>query len=830
MVVPAVLLLHLVESDALDARCRPGEVLVDHRLLETDGLEDLRPVVGLDGGDAHLGHGLQDTLAQGLDQVGAGLFSGHVREQAVAAHPLHRLQRQVRVDGLGAVADEQAAVHHLPGLARLHHDGGAGAQPFADQVVVHRRGRQQAGNLDPVRPGVPVGQDQHGGAPFLDGPAGFLAQGVHGLRQRPRGRGLREHRRQRLRLEPGLVQGLDARQLAIGEHRPHELELAAMLRRLREQILLRAHGGPQRGHQLFTDGVEGRIGHLREELLEVVEKQLGPVGKDRERCVVAHGAHRLFSPRRHGADEDLELLAGVAEGALAFRQGFHVEPGHVFRFGQVFQRNHLLGKPLAVRPPRADLVLDLVVVDDAPFQRIDEEEPPRLQPATHQDALGLHVKHARLGRAHDEVILGDHVAEGPQPVPVQSGAHPVAVAGGDERRTVPRLHEAGVIGVERLLLVRHGVVVFPGLGDHHHQRVRQRPAGGHQQLQRVVESRGVACPLADDRAQLGHVVAEERRREQRLPRPHPVLVAPDRVDLAVVAQHPVGVRQPPRAQRVGAVPRVDQCQGGDDGVVREVTVEGIQLVGPQQALVDHGLAGQAGDVEVVPDLGGETRVHRVLDDLADDVELSLELVLGCRLRAGADEELPDEGRHLSRHLAALGKIRGHVAPAQELLTLVPDGLFDHLLAPLVVIRLPRQEDHADAVAARIRQGDTHGTAMPPEKGVGNLEQDAGAVAGMGVASAGAAMLEVDQDVNGVADDVVGLPAVEVGHDAHAARVVLMSRVVESLILLLHVEQPMTRWPASRLVDIRNKPKYHKTVRVSVAITFLLRRRHTAAGR
>ena len=510
MVVPAVLLLHLVESDALDARSRPGEVLVDDRLLEADGLEYLRSVVGLDGGDAHLGHGLQHTLAQRLDQVGPGLFSGQVREQPVAAHPLDGLQGQVRVDGLGAVADEQAAVHHLPGLARLHHDGGAGAQPFADQVVVHRRGGQQAGDLDPVRPDIPVGQDQHGGAPVLDGPAGFLAQGVHGLRQRPRGCGLRENRRQRLRLEPGLVQGLDAGQLAIGQHRPHELELAAMLRRLREEVLLRADGCPQRGHQLFTDGVQGRIGHLREELLEVVEQQLRPVGEDRERGIVAHGAHGFFSPHRHRADEDLELLAGVPEGALAFREGFFVEPGHVIRLGQVFERNHLLGEPPAVRPPRADLVLDLVVVDDATFQRIDEEEPPRLQPAAHQDALGRQVEHARLGRAHDEVVLGDDVAEGPQPVPVEGGAHAVAVAGRDQGGAVPRLHEAGVIGVEGLLLVRHGVVVFPRLGNHHHQRVRQRPAGGHQQFQRVVESRGVAGALADDRAQLGHVVAEQR--------------------------------------------------------------------------------------------------------------------------------------------------------------------------------------------------------------------------------------------------------------------------------------------------------------------------------
>ena len=48
-------------------------------VVEADGLEDLGAAVGGDGGDAHLGHDLQDALAERLDQVADGLLGLDVR-------------------------------------------------------------------------------------------------------------------------------------------------------------------------------------------------------------------------------------------------------------------------------------------------------------------------------------------------------------------------------------------------------------------------------------------------------------------------------------------------------------------------------------------------------------------------------------------------------------------------------------------------------------------------------------------------------------------------------------------------------------------------------
>ena len=98
-----------VEADAADLGGGAVEVLLDEGLVETDGLEDLGATVGGDRRDAHLGHDLQDALAEGVDQVADGLLGLDVREEGARADQvLDGLHRQVRVHGRGAEADSRA--------------------------------------------------------------------------------------------------------------------------------------------------------------------------------------------------------------------------------------------------------------------------------------------------------------------------------------------------------------------------------------------------------------------------------------------------------------------------------------------------------------------------------------------------------------------------------------------------------------------------------------------------------------------------------------------------------------------------------------------------
>jgi hypothetical protein len=57
----------LGQADALDAGRGAGEILVDEIGLQADRVEDLRAAIGLVGRDAHLGHHLEQALADRLD-------------------------------------------------------------------------------------------------------------------------------------------------------------------------------------------------------------------------------------------------------------------------------------------------------------------------------------------------------------------------------------------------------------------------------------------------------------------------------------------------------------------------------------------------------------------------------------------------------------------------------------------------------------------------------------------------------------------------------------------------------------------------------------------
>ena len=205
---------------------------------------------------------------------------------------------------------------------------------------------------------------------------------------------------------------------------------------------------------LFADAVHRRVRHLREQLLEIVVKQLRLVREDGQGRVVAHRADGLVAVRGHRRHEDLQVLGGVAEGLLAPQDRgvvWLVQP----RAGrQVLQRHEVVAQPLAVRLFRGDLALQFVVGDDAALFQIDEEHAARLQAALRQHALRRDVEDADLGRHDDQVVLGDVIARRPQAVAVEHGADAHAVGEGDRRGAVPRLHQARMELVKRLFLRR----------------------------------------------------------------------------------------------------------------------------------------------------------------------------------------------------------------------------------------------------------------------------------------------------------------------------------------------------------------------------------------
>jgi hypothetical protein len=86
-----------------------------------------------------------------------------------------------------------------------------------------------------------------------------------------------------------------------------------------------------------------------------------------------------------------------------------------------------------------------------------------------------------------------------------------------------------------------------------------------------------------------------------------------------------------------------------------------------------------------------------------------------------------------------------------------------------------QEDHAHAVFASGGQRDALLGHLFAVQRVGDLDQDARAVAHQGVGPHGATVVDVFQDLQGLRHDVVALHTLDVGHKPEAAGVVFVTR-------------------------------------------------------
>ena len=224
---------------------------------------------------------------------------------------------------------------------------------------------------------------------------------------------------------------------------------------------------------------------------------------------------------------------------------------------------------------------------------------------------------------------------------------------------------------------------------------------------------------------------------------------------------------------------MDERESGLDRRVLEVGVVLLELLGQKHPLVDEGLEREAGNVPVLrPVDGGHPDL--VVGPLPDDVELPLEghLVEG---RVPADEDLPDERLGGLGRLSQRGIVGRHRPPADERLALGLDDLLEALLDSAALDPVAGEEDQAGPVLAGLGKGDPGLLADLLEEGVGNLDEDAGAVAGVRLAAGRAAVVEVLEDLDRLLQDPVGLAALDVDDEADAAGVVLEPRVVKPLL-------------------------------------------------
>ena len=100
----------------------------------------------------------------------------------------------------------------------------------------------------------------------------------------------------------------------------------------------------------------------------------------------------------------------------------------------------------------------------------------------------------------------------------------------------------------------------------------------------------------------------------------------------------------------------------------------------------------------------------------------------------------------------------------------------------ILIQIPHaffREEMANGVVPTLRQLDAESGAFLAQELIGNLDENAGAIAGDRIGADRAAMLEILQDGQCIADQLIGLPRFQVGDEADPAGVVFAAWIEES---------------------------------------------------
>ena len=277
-----------------------------------------------------------------------------------------------------------------------------------------------------------------------------------------------------------------------------------MLRLRREHVALGADLRLQRHHDRLAQRVDGRVGHLRELLPEIVVQRADLVRQHRHRCVIAHRADRFAFVLGQCADDFIALLGRDVEHLLVGGKRLSIHRlGRECRVDQVLlEIADALLQPLLVRIAALEQVIDAARIEDLAAREVEREHFTRPELALLEHLLGLVVPHAGLGCDREMTIIRDNPSGRTQAVAIKRAGGIAAVSQHDTGRAVPRLHVRDVEFVESAQVRVDGVDGLPCRRDQQAHRVHDIKSTHQQHFKHVVERLRVGAVHRDERQHL----------------------------------------------------------------------------------------------------------------------------------------------------------------------------------------------------------------------------------------------------------------------------------------------------------------------------------------
>ena len=134
---------------------------------------------------------------------------------------------------------------------------------------------------------------------------------------------------------------------------------------------------------------------------------------------------------------------------------------------QFLQLDAVGGQPLTVGMLVCQLLLDLTIVVDLTLLGVDQQNLSRLQTTLLGNLRRVEVHHAHLGCHHHRIVLGDGVTSRTKSVAVEHTTGKTTVREQEGGRTVPWLHQDGMVLVESFQILTDRVLVVERLRYQH---------------------------------------------------------------------------------------------------------------------------------------------------------------------------------------------------------------------------------------------------------------------------------------------------------------------------------------------------------------------------
>ena len=208
-------------------------------------------------------------------------------------------------------------------------------------------------------------------------------------------------------------------------------------------------------------------------------------------------------------------------------------------------------KPLTIRMFRSQLLLDLSIVVDLTLLRIDEQDLAWLQSSLLGYLCRVEVHHAHLRSNYHRTICRDHITCRSQSIAVEHTSRVTSIGEQQSCRTIPRLHQDGMVFVVSLQVFADGILVVERLGHQHAHRMGKRQAAHHQKFQHIVERSRIRHLWLNNRCNVTDVT-QGFTVQHRLASLHPSTITTDGIDFTIVCKQTEWLGQRPCGEGIGA--------------------------------------------------------------------------------------------------------------------------------------------------------------------------------------------------------------------------------------------------------------------------------------